>query len=268
MKLLNKYKDSYDPSKVIYIGRGSIWGNPHVIGQHGTRDEVIAQYKIDMIKRVCRRDPIIIDALKGLEEDSEFLCFCFPKPCHGQVIIDIWKEIHQAPTFEEGLKMYIEKHSEKVWNPDRDGIDHVNVYSKGKTGLGRLLTNFAHTPFTMEKYGTFQSVEGFWYWVSTGMKHDRLRELHGFTAKQTGKQYEKCFCEGFEDLIKEAIRCKLEQNSYILDELIHNTLPLTHYYFYGKSPDYKIVQPTQHDWIITFIEDLRRERKEQRSQHH
>lgn len=31
-------------------------------------------------------------------------------------------------------------------NPLEDGITHINVYSKGATELGRLLTNFAHTP--------------------------------------------------------------------------------------------------------------------------
>lgn len=29
----------------IYIGGGSIWGNPFIIGRHGNREEVIAQYR-------------------------------------------------------------------------------------------------------------------------------------------------------------------------------------------------------------------------------
>lgn len=35
--VVNKYKEEYD----IYIGRGSRWGNPFVIGKDGTREEVI-----------------------------------------------------------------------------------------------------------------------------------------------------------------------------------------------------------------------------------
>ena len=30
---------------MVYIGRGSKWGNPFVIGADGTREEVIAQYR-------------------------------------------------------------------------------------------------------------------------------------------------------------------------------------------------------------------------------
>lgn len=33
------------------------------------------------------------------------------------------------------------------FKPEMDGIDHINVYSKGKTELGKLLSNFARTPF-------------------------------------------------------------------------------------------------------------------------
>ena len=40
-KVVNKYKQPYD----IYIGRGSKWGNPFIIGQDGNREEVINKYE-------------------------------------------------------------------------------------------------------------------------------------------------------------------------------------------------------------------------------
>lgn len=40
-----------------------------------------------------------------------------------------------------------------------DGIDHINIYSKGKTTLGRMLSNFACTPFTHPEDGKFASIE-------------------------------------------------------------------------------------------------------------
>jgi len=59
-----------------------------------------------------------------------------------------------------------------------DGVTHINIYSKGKTKLGRLLTNFAHTPFTHAEYGQFASVEGFWYWIRDGKdSHNMSRTL-------------------------------------------------------------------------------------------
>lgn len=41
---------------------------------------------------------------------------------------------------------------------ENDGIDHINIYSKGKTELGCLLSNFAFSPFTINN-DTFPSVE-------------------------------------------------------------------------------------------------------------
>ena len=46
-----------------------------------------------------------------------------------------------------------------------DGIDHINIYSKGYTKLGRLLSNFTKSEFTHPIYGHFMSVEGFWYYI-------------------------------------------------------------------------------------------------------
>lgn len=44
MKVLNKYHAGI-PKGAVYIGRGSPWGNPFIIGKDGTRDEVIAKYE-------------------------------------------------------------------------------------------------------------------------------------------------------------------------------------------------------------------------------
>ena len=44
MAVLNKHKVGM-PAGAIYIGRGSPWGNPFVIGEHGTRDEVCDKFK-------------------------------------------------------------------------------------------------------------------------------------------------------------------------------------------------------------------------------
>lgn len=49
-------------------------------------------------------------------------------------------------------------------NPNKDGIDHINVYSGSRTELGKMLSNFYH--FEIEtKDGKFQSVEAYWFWL-------------------------------------------------------------------------------------------------------
>ena len=78
--VVNKYKEEYD----IYVGRGSKWGNPYAIGEHGTRDEVIEAYRRFLWKQIRSGDVTIEDLL---ELDGKRLgCFCKPQACHGDVI--------------------------------------------------------------------------------------------------------------------------------------------------------------------------------------
>lgn len=71
----------------VYIGRPSLWGNPFEIGKHGTREEVIEKYR-----HYVKNDPLLMD--KIMELDGKILgCWCAPKPCHGDVLIEIISEI-------------------------------------------------------------------------------------------------------------------------------------------------------------------------------
>jgi predicted NAD-dependent protein-ADP-ribosyltransferase YbiA (DUF1768 family) len=68
-----------------------------------------------------------------------------------------------------------------------DGITHINIYSKGKTTLGRELSNFANTPIEVTD-GYFESIEGYWYWLGSSNKDkELLRNMSGFQAKQYGR---------------------------------------------------------------------------------
>lgn len=152
--------------------------------------------------------------------------------------------------------------------PDKDGETHINVYSKGKTWLGRQLSNFAHTPFKIEPYGTFQSVEGFWYWLATGRNHHYLQDLYGWEAKREGrwlkKEYGEERVEGFESFIKSALRCKIEQHEDIRQALSLSELPLAHYYVV-KDKQTGVETPKylpQYNWIVEELEQIRREVKD------
>ena len=121
-------------------------------------------------------------------------------------------------------------------DPSNDGINHINAYSKGQTELGRLLSNFANTPFDHDELGHFESMEGFWYYCSTGMIHDELKSLSGFDAKKFGRNLPVITNDKFKDLIVEGLECKLTQNEYLLDMCADNDLPYVHYYVHPDSP--------------------------------
>ena len=144
-----------------------------------------------------------------------------------------------------------------AFNPDSDGVNHVNVYSGGKTELGRFLSNFAKTPFVCED-GEFASIEGYWYWL--GCNHPRREELRrsfGFGAKKLGRDLRSPDWGGntpdFQGKIKRAIECKLNSYPAMKALLQHNTLPLKHYYVFGNGPSAKIHFDHRSDWIIAHI---------------
>lgn len=69
-------KEPYD----VYIGKGSKWGNPFKIGEHGTRDEVIQMYEKYLLDNdeLMRSLPELRGKILG--------CWCKPKACHGDIL--------------------------------------------------------------------------------------------------------------------------------------------------------------------------------------
>lgn len=115
----------------------------------------------------------------------------------------------------------------------QDGIDHINIYSRGHTELGRYLSNFAYAPIQTQD-GWFNSIEGYWYWLNT--HNDQLRVLHGFKAKAFGKELIRSvsiddYC--FQERIKNACWIKIHSNQYYLNMFVHSSLPFTHYYVFN-----------------------------------
>lgn len=134
-------------------------------------------------------------------------------------------------------------------DPNNDGIDHINIYSKGKTKLGQFLTNFAYSPIETED-GWFQSIEGYWYWLSC--KNDKLRDLYGWKAKVVGRELggkDWMDDEDFKRKILAAIDVKLRHSPHYFNELRASQLPLKHYYVYGG----KVVEPKDGKWILDHL---------------
>jgi hypothetical protein len=67
----------------VYIGRPSKWGNPFEIGKDGTRKEVIDKYRDYILS-----NSDLLEALPELEGKT-LGCWCPPKPCHGDVLVEL-----------------------------------------------------------------------------------------------------------------------------------------------------------------------------------
>lgn len=140
--------------------------------------------------------------------------------------------------------------------PANDGVDHINVYSQGATDLGRLLSNFAHTPFEVTGDGAFASVEAYWYWIQCTdvQARERLRHLYGYRAKQEGRRlrvpdYGRVHDLEFRRSIARAIRAKVSQTPGLAGLLAASDLPFAHYYIFGET----VVTPANNGWIMDTI---------------
>ena len=78
-KVVNIKNSEFD----VYIGRGSRWGNPFIIGEHGDREEVIRKYRDYVLST-----PELMDSLQELN-GKRLGCHCAPKPCHGNVLAQL-----------------------------------------------------------------------------------------------------------------------------------------------------------------------------------
>ena len=257
MDVLNKYKIGKD-TPGVYIGRPSALGNPFNSKDDGCREENVALFKDYFLSKLASRDPEIEKAFRSLNPTDNLICFCDPAPCHGHIIKYCYDTIWEELDYEAGLKRLLNLHG-KLIDPTKDGVTHINIYSRASTKLGRALSNFAPLGFELPDHGKFASVEGFWYWLGTGCKHEKLRSLAGFDAKKYGRKLERVAVEGFEDKIKVALKCKLEAHPGLKRAFTESVLPFKHYYYYGLPDNAKVVEVENCDWIVDYLHKLRSE---------
>jgi len=86
MKVVHCKKEKYN----VYIGRPTVFGNPFAIGKNGTREDVIRKYE-----EYARKNPSLLNFISLLTKDCVLACWCSPNACHGDVIIKLWKEMHE-----------------------------------------------------------------------------------------------------------------------------------------------------------------------------
>lgn len=144
----------------------------------------------------------------------------------------------------------------RVLMNELDGIDHINIYSKGKTSLGKWLSNFSFSPIFLLD-GDFHSIEGYWYWLNCDHPdRDKLKNLTGFKAKSLGRKLtDKDWNNDLEFKLKilHAITQKIYLDEQLLNLFKNNKLPFKHYYVYGD----KIVEPKEGKWLVDFFNFLR-----------
>ena len=72
-------KEEYD----VYIGRPGKWGNPFMLHSRTTRKKVIEDFREWVVQQ-----PKLMADLHELEGKT-LGCWCAPKACHGDVLIEL-----------------------------------------------------------------------------------------------------------------------------------------------------------------------------------
>lgn len=83
-----RYRDVPDS---VYIGRGSIFGNPFVIDRENSRNKVCDMYESYFANKISTDPEFLKEVFKlhytGMSAGTIVLgCFCAPKRCHGETI--------------------------------------------------------------------------------------------------------------------------------------------------------------------------------------
>jgi hypothetical protein len=65
------------PADAVYVGRGSLWGNPFRIGIDGDRNAVCDRFECEILPALDVR------ALR----ERDLICYCAPQRCHADALL-------------------------------------------------------------------------------------------------------------------------------------------------------------------------------------
>ena len=83
----SKNPEHHTPLGAVYIGRGSPYGNPFIIGIHGNRDQVCDQFEA-----MVEANPELKAKIKKELKGKDLVCYCKPARCHGDYLLKIANE--------------------------------------------------------------------------------------------------------------------------------------------------------------------------------
>lgn len=145
--------------------------------------------------------------------------------------------------------------NQSIYKTEDDGKTHINIFSRSRSKLGKMLSNFYNADFTHPVFGKFANMECFWYYVKTGCRYEGLRNLPAYEAKIKGKQLPLVHIDNFMEIMKEGIRIKILSHNSILTLFRRCKLPFDHYYVIG--PREHQYRPGNSDQLVKIFDELK-----------
>lgn len=182
--------------------------------------------------------------------DIALACYCGSgKFCHRHILADILQDYAEDNYYR--IENVGELLSPKIV-PAGDGVDYLDIGNRAVTVLGRALSATSSYGFDHPKYGRFNTLEGYYWYIAymldgCSVAYGVLKELDGKASNAEGKaslsKLDSSDIFGsveFRELFMEGVIYRLEQNRLLMDNFMENRLPLKAYYKYdtGNSSGY------------------------------
>lgn len=136
-----------------------------------------------------------------------------------------------------------------------DGVDHINIWERGTTELGRALSHGSRIKLTHDIFGKFSSMESFWYYMQSEERDDRMRNMSGQTLRSFARKMTPARIINFRAIIMDSNYQRIKANKPLAADLAKSTLPFE-CYFIGKDSDVRI-RPNYFKWMIAGFDEIR-----------
>jgi len=139
----------------------------------------------------------------------------------------------------------------------QEGVDHINISLASNHKLGRFLSTRFKTPFVHPEFGSFNSVEGLWQFLTRHIDDEEtetfVRTFFGSRNTRHLTKLEKKNVANFKEIIFEVMANKLNFSDEYSKILVKNKLPLQMYYL--DTSGNQVVVPFS-NWFIGQIDEI------------
>jgi hypothetical protein len=150
-----------------------------------------------------------------------------------------------------------------IWHPKYDGVDHYNVSIFSENSLGRVVSLEFKCIFKHPEYGEFHSLKSFYYWLYSGKKADKVRNLTGKDLEFAAKNLFKAVSinKKFKEEIVAANFYKIKSFKFIQKMLLESKqVPFVCYKYLGNKLNNTGIgfdKTKQNQYFLDSLEEIR-----------
>lgn len=128
-----------------------------------------------------------------------------------------------------------------------DGIDHINIDFYAETELGKALDFSNKMPFRHHIFDQFNTLEGFWAYIRSEERDDRLRYKVGRELTLLIREQTQRHVKHMKAIIADTMFHRINGNAKLKRMMYENELPFD---MYRYNPQGVAIRRNNHEWIV------------------